>query len=116
MVIQEFRIKLKLNVDVEEPLRLFNELAAPIYSKIPGCISIGIFRYEEFHGEQKSTDWDYAFITVWESKEAKSRAVENGTLNRDRKDSGLAKTGYYDKVMPMMERMEAVWHTPLTSM
>lgn len=115
MVINEFRYKLKPGADVDELLRLFNEVALPIYSKIPGFISMGIFKYGELHWEQASTEWDYILIGVWESREAKEKAVADGTINIERKDKGLARTGYYDKVMPMIEKIEAAWHTPLAS-
>lgn len=44
MVINEFRYKLKPDADVDELLCIFNELALPVYSKIPGFISMGVFR------------------------------------------------------------------------
>jgi len=46
MVINEFRYKLKPGADVDELLRLFNELALPVYSKIPGFISMGVIQLD----------------------------------------------------------------------
>jgi hypothetical protein len=100
MWIFEAQFKLKPDADAGEMLRLFEELAVPIYRKTPGCISAEIFKYTADFGIPPR--WDYAFVDVWESKEANEKAVRDGYIGME-SNSQLAKTGFYQKLQAMTE-------------
>ena len=101
MWIFEAQFKLKPDADADEMMRLFKELAVPIYRKIPGCISASILKYTSDFGIPP--EWDYAFIDVWESKEANEKAVKDGYIGLE-SNSQLARTGFYEKLQAMAEK------------
>ena len=111
MYIFEFQHKLKSQADADEGIRLFKELAAPVFRKVPGLISVDIYKYSGVGSNPP--EWDYVYVEVWESKEAHANArgkyIGMGT------DSELARTGYYDKVMPMIEKSAMAFATPVVS-
>ena len=111
MYIFEAQFNLKPDAVAEEMLRLFNELAVPIFRKIPGLISMSIYKYSV--AGDNPPEWEYAWVEVWESKEAHGKAI--GKYIGDVKNSELAKTGYYDKFLPMMEKYSMAFATPIAS-
>jgi quinol monooxygenase YgiN len=101
MWIFEAQFKLKPEADPAEMVKLFQQLAVPIYRKIPGCISANIFKYTtDFN---IPSQWDYVFVDVWESKEANEKAVSDGYIGLE-SNSELAKTGFYQKLGAMAEK------------
>ena len=111
MRIFELQYKLKSGADIEELLSLFNEIAVPIYRKIPGLISATIHKYSSAAGNP--VEWDYVFVEVWESEEAHRAAV--GKYIGINTGSELERTGYYDKVMPSIEKYSMAIATPIAS-
>ena len=97
MYIVEVQYKLKPDADVEEAKRLYNEIALPIYRKIPGLKFNAYFEYD-----REPFEWDCVYLEVWDSKEAHDKAL--GTYIGMNTDSELAKTGYYEKIGPMSEK------------
>lgn len=111
MHIFEMQFKLKSQADEDEGLRLFKELAVPVFRKIPGLISVDFYKYSKV-GEIP-LEWDYVYVEVWESEEAHKKA--EGKYIGIGTDSELAKTGYYDKAMPMMEKFAMAFATSIVS-
>lgn len=99
MYIVEYQYKLKPNANAEEQLRILTELAAPVYRRIPGCISANIFEYKD--SDDKKHEWEYVFVVVWESEEAAKKSMEDNYIG-DR-DSELGKTGAPGKFLGMVE-------------
>jgi quinol monooxygenase YgiN len=112
MEIYESQFKLKPGVDNDEGIRLFKELAVPIYRKIPGCISATIFRYMPIG--DTTPEWDGAFVEVWESKEAHDKALSDRYIGSG-EDNELAKTGFYAKVGQMIEKSSDALAIPVAS-
>ena len=111
MYIFEMQYKLKSDADVDEGRRLYNEVAAPIHRKIPG---LRFTAHYEYSGTgDKPPEWDYVYLEVWESKEAHDKAmgkyIGRGTSGE------LAKKGYYEKVMPMVEKYSSAFGTLVAS-
>ena len=111
MHIFELQFTVKPGIDDDEGIRLFNELAVPILRKIPGLISVGIYEYSP--AGDNIPVWDYVYIEVWESEEAHASAM--GKYIGVGSDSELAKTGYYDKIMPTIEKSSMARATLLAS-
>ncbi len=113
MEIYEYQYKLKPGADRNEGLRIFNELAVPIYRKIPGCISAIVFEYKPIPGPNP-IKYDYVFFEVWESKEAHEKAFSDKYIGIG-EDSELAKTGFYEKIGQMIEEYSHALGTSLAS-
>jgi len=111
MHIFELQYKLKPDADVDEGLRLFNELAAPVFRKIPGLISVDVYKYEGVG--DNTPEWDYVYIEVWESLEAHFNAM--GKYIGVDSESELAKTGYYDQVLPTFAKYRMARALPIAS-
>ena len=72
MFIFEYRQKLKPGGDLY--ISDFKEVSIPVYQKLPGFISVGVYKYEPVEQwGQTETEWDYVFVEVWESKEAQEK-------------------------------------------
>jgi len=95
MQIFEFQFKLKPDADENEMLRLFKELAFPIYHQIPGCLSLNLVKYTATTLSGGTPEWDCAFVEVWESDETHRRALSDKYIGLE--DSQLANTGFYCK-------------------
>lgn len=111
MYIFEMQYKLKPDADIDEGLRLYNEVAVPIYRKIPGLRFTAHYKYSGTGGEPP--EWDRVYLEVWESKEAHDKAI--GKYIGRTTPSELTKTGYYDKVMPMIGKYSNAFGTLLAS-
>jgi hypothetical protein len=74
-------------------------LATLVYLKISGCISANIYKYEPI-GDNRAPEYDYAFIEVWESKEANMKALSDKYIGFG--GSELQNTGFYDKLGTMI--------------
>ena len=109
MYIFEFQYKVRSQADVDEGTRLFKELAVPVFRKVPGLISVDIYKYSG--AGNKLPEWDYVYVEVWESKEAHDKQGKYTGFS----DSELSRTGYYDKVMPMIEKSASAFATPVVS-
>jgi len=103
MCIVEVQFNLRPDTDAGEMARLFDELAVPIYRKIPGCISANVYKYEAI-GDNRSPEYDYAFIEVWESKEANMKALSDKYIGFD--GSQLQNTGFYNKLGALVTGIE----------
>jgi quinol monooxygenase YgiN len=112
MCIIDFQFNLKSDVDANELSRLFDELAVPIYRKIPGCISANIYRLDPL-GEMKPSEYSYAFIEVWEDTEANIKALNDRYIGLG--DSELKRTGFYDRFGEMIEEACAARAKPIAS-
>lgn len=111
MYIFELQYKLKPDADVGEGLRLYNDIAVPIYRKIPGLRFNAFYKYSS--AGDKPPEWDYVYVEVWDSKEAHDKAM--GKYIGLGTESELAKTGYYEKVMPMIEKSSMAFATLMAS-
>ena len=101
MYIYEYQFKVKPNFDENEMLRLIRELAFPILRKMPGCISANLIKHLETDAVE-NPEWDYAWVTVWESDDAFQKALRYIRPE----DSELAKTGFYDKTLAMIKSLQ----------
>ena len=101
MRIYEAQFKLKPSANEDELLSQFNEVWVPLYRKIPGCISANIFKYSR--AGDSGPEWDYAFVEVWESEEAHKKALSDKYIGSQ--DSELGRTGAYDKIRAMMDKL-----------
>ena len=70
-----------------------------------------VYKYSSFDAE--APDWDYVYLEVWDSKEAHDKAF--GTYIGQGTDSELAKTGYYEKIWPMIGENSMKAATELSS-
>ena len=109
MYIFEYQYKVRSQADVDEGTRLFKELAVPVFRKVPGLISVDIYKYSGVG--DNPPEWDYVYVEVWESKEAH----DNANKDTGFRDSELARTGYYDKIWPMIEKSAMAYATPFVS-
>ena len=111
MYIFEAQFKLKPDVDADEMFLLFSDLAVPIYRKIPGCISVNLLKYTGI--DNRPPECDYAFIEVWESKEANGKAMSDRYIATE--DSQLAQTGVYEEFRAMVDKTSMANATPVVS-
>jgi cobalamin biosynthesis Mg chelatase CobN len=111
MYVFELQYKVRSQADADEGIRLFKELAVPVFRCIPGLMSVDIYKYSKAGGNPP--EWDYVYVEVWESKEAHANAM--GRYIGVGTDSELARTGYYDKIMPMIEKSAMAFATPVVS-
>ena len=110
MYIVEYQYKLKPHAKIEDQIRILTELAAPVYRRIPGCISANIFGYEDT--EDKGNQWDYAFVVVWENEVAAKKSIEDNYIGPD---SELGKTGSPGRFLEMVEDGVVSYATLLAS-
>ena len=111
MYIVELQYNVKPGADIDEGLRLYKEVALSIYRKTPGLRFNAIYKYESIGSE--SPEWDYVYLEVWESKEAHDKAL--GVYIGRGTNSELARTGYYEKILPMIGESSIVAATLLAS-
>ena len=111
MYIVEYQYKLKAGTDINEQLRLLTDVAAPVYRRIPGCISANIFEYKD--SDDKKHEWQYVFVVVWESEEAAKKSMEDNYIGGP--DSELGKTGSPGKFLAMVEDGIVLYATLLAS-
>ena len=112
MEIYEEQFKLKPDADPDEGVRLFYELAVPIYRKIPGCVSATVFEYKPI--SPNPIEYDGVFVEVWESKEAHDKALSDKYIGPG-EDNELAKTGFYEKIGQIVERSSCALAIPVAS-
>ena len=103
MFIYELQFTLKPGTKPDELLRLFNDVAAPRFRKIPGLTSVTIVKY--MPAGNKPPEWEYAYVEVWESREA-----------HDSQARGQAETAeLYAKFGAMVDKRSGAFATPVAS-
>ena len=103
MFIYELQFTLKPDAKPEELLRLFNDVAAPRFRKIPGLTSVTIVKYTP--AGSKPPGWEYAYVEVWESKEA------HDSHSRDQAETAEL----YAKFGAMVDKRSGAFATPVAS-
>jgi hypothetical protein len=113
MFINVFNFKIKSGVTEKELISLHDDIAAPIYSKTSGCKGTYILKYTGLGDEKPewAPEWDYSAIEVWESKEAKVKAMKDANSFIDQ----LGQKGFFDKFWSMVEKSSASHAFPLAS-
>jgi hypothetical protein len=101
MFVNQIFYNIKSGVDTSETDRLWEEIANPIYKKIPGLLSIYTLKCTGSSENESSFKWDYVFVEVWESEEAAKNALGKFIGFGD---SELGRTGIYDKVLATFDK------------
>ena len=104
MFVNQIFYNIKSGVDTSETDRLWEEIAIPIYKKIPGLLATYTLKctgVSGLPGTDSSFKWDYVFVEVWESEEAIKNALGKFTGFGD---SELGRTGIYEKVLATFDK------------
>jgi hypothetical protein len=109
MFIFVVNFKIKPGVTEKDIISLHDDVAAPIYSKIPGCKGTYVLKYTGV-GDEKP-EWDYAAVEVWESKEANEKAAKEANLFDDQ----LERKNFFDKFWSIVDKSSASHAFPLAS-
>ena len=83
MYVTTVQFKLKPGVEHSEAIDHFNNIMVPVYREFPACIGVRLFRYI-WSWDDEQQDWDYAFVEVWENREAVDQAKRDGLVERQR--------------------------------
>ena len=101
MFVNQTFYNIKSGVDTSETERLWEEIANPIFKKIPGLLSTYTLKCTGSPGNESSFKWDYVFVEVWESEEAAKNALGKFIGFGD---SELGRTGIYEKVLATFDK------------
>ena len=77
------RVKKFPNVSESEFEQKYNEVVMPMWVKLTGCKNVLLVKAVElpWNPGSKSNEYDYLWITVWDSKEDHHKFIEKGGMN-----------------------------------